>query len=521
MLNFTRILMNKVLILLLCIGLYTACNNGENQKNLSKENAQIPIVSSILEDKESFYYIDFANYPQMESSLPIGVFDSGTGGLTVLDALVRFDEFNNDQLAEGSDGMPDFSRERFIYLADQANMPYGNYSSEKNVDLLVEHIIKDTHFLLSDKYYAQVQGDELIKKQPVKTIVIACNTATAYGKETIEEFLQKTGIEIKVIGVIDAGVRGALEVFEKEGGHGSIGVLATVGTISSGGYEQTIFKLKEHNGYSGNIQVFNQGGHGIAEAVDAEPDYIKFALKKPREDYRGPGLNHAEFPIEKSLLDAYQFDFSNGKVLCDTEQVDACQILQLNDAENYMRYHLVSLLEQMRKAENAEPLKALILGCTHYPYLTQEIRKILNELYDFKDGDAFRYRHLMHEKIEIIDPAVNVARELFYYLKEKNMFNATGDMAESQFFISVPNVGNPNAKLDADGRFTYEYKYQRVPGEIQEYVKVVPFSHQNIPVETISRLAGTIPATYSLIREFQKPNSTEGDLSLKAKVPDQ
>ncbi len=503
MLEITPCIMNKFMILLLCIGLSTACKQGENQKSLSEKTLEIPIVNAILDDQNSFYYIDFTNYPQMESRLPIGVFDSGTGGLTVLDALVRFDEFNNNLVAEGADGVPDFNSERFIYLADQANMPYGNYSNEKNADLLVEHIIKDTHFLLSDTYYAKAQENVRIKKPQVKTIVIACNTATAYGKEIIEKFLEKTGIEMKVIGVIDAGARGALEVFEQDGGHGSIAVLATVGTISSKGYEQTIMQLKKQNGYTGNIQVFNQGGHGIAEAVDAEPDYIKFGLKMPREDYRGPALNHAEYPIEKSLLSAYQFDFSNGKILCDTEQIDACQVMQLNDAENYMRYHLVSLLEQMLKAENVEPLKALILGCTHYPYLTAEISKILSELYDFKEGETYRYRHLMYENIVLIDPAVNVARELYHYLKEKALFNDAGNIAESQFFISVPNATNPLVQLDAEGRFTYDYKYQRVAGELQEYVKVVPFSHMNIPTETISRLATTIPATHALIRELQ------------------
>ena len=75
-------------------------------------------------------------------------------------------------------------KESFIYLADQANMPYGNYSKENKVDLLKEHIIKDTQFLLGNKYYfdsndASVNTD----KQPVKAIVVACNTATAYGKE--------------------------------------------------------------------------------------------------------------------------------------------------------------------------------------------------------------------------------------------------------------------------------------------------------------------------------------------------
>jgi glutamate racemase len=97
-----------------------------------------------------------------------------------------------------SDGIPDFEKEYFIYLADQANMPYGNYPSLGKTDLLKEHILKDVQFLLSNKYY-QLPGDQEYKtdKLPVKVIVIACNTATAYGMEDIEKFLLKAKLDIK------------------------------------------------------------------------------------------------------------------------------------------------------------------------------------------------------------------------------------------------------------------------------------------------------------------------------------
>jgi hypothetical protein len=57
------------------------------------------------------------------TSLPIGVFDSGTGGLTVLEAILTLDAFNNRTGQPGADGIPDFKGEHFQYLADQANMP--------------------------------------------------------------------------------------------------------------------------------------------------------------------------------------------------------------------------------------------------------------------------------------------------------------------------------------------------------------------------------------------------------------
>ena len=60
------------------------------------------------------------------ADLPIGVFDSGIGGLTVLEALLTSDVFHNDTLQPGADGQPDFASERFLYLGDQDNMTYGN-----------------------------------------------------------------------------------------------------------------------------------------------------------------------------------------------------------------------------------------------------------------------------------------------------------------------------------------------------------------------------------------------------------
>ena len=122
------------------------------------------------------------------SGLPIGVFDSGIGGLTVLEALLTADVFHNDDLKPGADGKPDFENERFIYLGDQANMPYGNYSAAGKVDYLRELILKDAVFLLGNRYWPSAGAKEPKRdKPPVKAIVIACNTATAYGLEDLRK----------------------------------------------------------------------------------------------------------------------------------------------------------------------------------------------------------------------------------------------------------------------------------------------------------------------------------------------
>jgi len=389
-------------------------------------------------------------------------------------------------------------------LADQANMPYGNYSKENKVDLLKEHIIKDAQFLMSNKYY-QDFNDSVYKedKLPVKAIVIACNTATAYGKRDIEDFIKKAGNDLKVIGVIDAGVRGALENFDKDE-DGIIGVLATAGTVASKGYVKTISTIKEKMGFTGNIESFQQGSVGIAGAVDEDPDYFDKNLTKPRDNYKGPGLVN-DVRIDKTLLNIYNFDFEGGKMLCDSKNVDDCSMMQINDTENYVRYHVVSLMERIKNSGTKNILKAVILGCTHFPYLLKEFKNTFNELYNYKDKKGkYVYRSFMAKKIKLIDPSVNTAKELYEYLGKEKLFNPNGSIDKSEFYISVPNKFNENNTLNKDHKFPYEYKYGRNVGEIQEYVKVVPFSRDNISDDTLDRLKLKIPNVYNLIVDFSK-----------------
>lgn len=493
--DWTRGLHLSFLIMLVLIG----CRPPVAQEDL------LPIEKAILNDRNGFYATDFVPYASDMRDFAIGVFDSGTGGLTVLDAILRHDEFSNSDGAHTPDGIPDFATERFIYLADQANMPYGNYHAENKSGLLVEHIIKDVQFLLSNKYYRDQHSNKWEdNKQHVKVIVIACNTATAYGKDRIESFIRNTGAGVHVIGVIDAGARGALEVFDNNES-GSIGVLATVGTVASRGYERAIERQIIESGFTGDIRVFNQGGYGIAEAVDEVAGFIDPAATSPYENYLGPSIHDSVYTIDKALLDIYNFDMTG--VLCDSRNTDDCNIMQLNSSANYMRFHVVSLLEKIRMSPGTPPLKALLLGCTHYPYLTKEIETLLSELYDYKKDGQYVYRDVMAPRIAIIDPAVNVAAELHGYLEEKALWSRNNDMNNSEFYISVPNVLNPLVKTDDAGQFTYEYKYGRNEGDIQEYVKVVPFSARNISGETISRLKEMVPLTLSLINTFNQRNT--------------
>ncbi|UXX79866.1 Asp/Glu/hydantoin racemase [Reichenbachiella carrageenanivorans] len=485
--------------LLFLVGLVFACQSPNSPVDTD-------IRRTIIGDEKSFYHIDFENYPANRKSLPIGVFDSGTGGLTVLKAIVNFDEYGGESHALGADGVQDFAGESFIYLGDQANMPYGNYSNAGKVDLLKEHIIKDAQFLLGNKYYTGPEDSVYQSdKDPVKAIVVACNTATAYGKSDLDDFLQMAHSDVKVIGVIDAGVRGALELFGQDE-NGIVGVLATAGTVASKGYKSALDKYIKELGYTGHIEVFDQGGVGIAEAVDEDANYFVRGLKTPRESYKGPDLS-GDLKIDKTLLDIYNFDYDAGKMLCDAASADDCSIMQINDAENYVRYHLVTLLEKIRKSESSNQLKTIILGCTHYPYLTEEISKVLTELYNYQNQEGqLIYRSYMVEHITLVDPAVNTARELFAHLQESALFSETNRIENSEFYISVPNQTNQHIQTDKQGNFTYDYKYGRQAGQNQEFVKVVPFSKKNISSDILERFKQQIPNVYELMVKFNETN---------------
>lgn len=261
---------------------------------VSMAQPAIWIERAILSDPLSFYYIHTAQYPQRDAGLPIGVFDSGTGGLTVFNAIATFDEHHNRDGADGADGLPDFSTEDFIYLADQANMPYGNYAVGKT-DLLRELILKKTRsFCSASATMGAMTALPPIKNQS-KPLRAACNTATAYGKTDIEVLLKKAKLDVPVIGVIDAGARGALSLF-KPSESGSIGVFATAGTVASGGYARAIARVKQEQGYTGDITVFNQGGVGLAEAIDEDLSYIDKNAASVRPNYKGPNA-HLPCPV--------------------------------------------------------------------------------------------------------------------------------------------------------------------------------------------------------------------------------
>ena len=134
----------------------------------------------------------------MKKDRPVGVFDSGVGGLTVAREIMR--------------QMPD---EKIIYFGDTARVPYGT-KSQNTVIRFVRQIVS------------------FLQMHNVKAIVAACNTASAYALETIER-----EIDIPIIGVVKPGARTAVRTTRNR----RVGVIATDATINSGMYTRFIQEL--------------------------------------------------------------------------------------------------------------------------------------------------------------------------------------------------------------------------------------------------------------------------------------
>src|SRR4029078_7194035 len=135
-------------------------------------------------------------------NLPIRIFDSGAGGLTVYRAL--------------HEHLPN---ERFVYLGDTARVPYGT----KSLSTVERYAVENAGFLAA---------------HGIKMLVVACNTASALALPAIREAL-----DIDVVGVIGPGARAAAAAIpQPTGGMRTVGVIATESTVRSGAYTAAIKK---------------------------------------------------------------------------------------------------------------------------------------------------------------------------------------------------------------------------------------------------------------------------------------
>jgi len=367
---------------------------------------------------------------------PIGVFDSGLGGLTVLERLLDVDQVDNATGRAGADGVPDLARERFVYLGDQANMPYGDYAAEGKSDYLRELILKDADFLLSTNCYVAATDRERRGTKPrAKIIVIACNTATAWGLDAIRAQLAARGDNTKVVGVIEAGVRATLD--QLEAGPASapfaVGVMATPGTIASGAYARTIRRELKARGVTAEVPIVNQGCAGLADAVEA------------------------------------------GSPAADTIAAS----------------NLVELVARHRATGSSIPIRAIILGCTHYPFVLGTLKRTLAELRvkGAPISSDFRF----------VDPAFYTAAECQRLLRETGRLSTAETPAPSMAFLSVANPELPAERLTPDGQLTRAFKYGREIGQAEITTKPVPFTRAGFGDATFRNIGRLLPRTARLL----------------------
>lgn len=190
---------------------------------------------------------------------PIGIFDSGIGGLTVARAIYE--------------RLP---HESTIYFGDTARVPYG----PKSPDTVRRYSLEILHWLLG---------------QGVKAVVIACNTSTAHALEALQ-----AESPVPVIGVIEPGARAAVAAMRT----GPIGVIGTAGTIASNAYTRAILSARPGTAVHQRacpllVPLVEEGWfeHPAAELIAAE--YLE-PLKQARVDVMVLGCTH--YPLLKPLL---------------------------------------------------------------------------------------------------------------------------------------------------------------------------------------------------------------------------
>ncbi|MGA9270240.1 MAG: glutamate racemase [Lutimonas sp.] len=240
------------------------------------------------------------------SQNPIGIFDSGLGGLTI------YNEIHNL-----------LPHENIIYLADSRNAPYGGKSKEQ----IIEISVKNTEFLL---------------KKGCKLIVVACNTASTNAVKYLREHYQ-----VPIIRVQPAIKPAALNSKTKV-----VGMLATKGTLES----ELLFETAQR--FATGVKVVEQVGEGLVSLIEdgqMESPEMTRLLKK----YVEPMLEHN--------------------------------------------------------------IDQLVLGCTHYPFLTEQIKEITGE------------------SVQIVDSGEAIARQTRVILKEEGLLNE--DQHEGKrVFYSNKNV---------------------------------------------------------------------------------
>ena len=227
----------------------------------------------------------------MKKTAPIGVFDSGVGGLTVAREIMR-----------------NLPKEDIVYFGDTARVPYGS----KSKDNIIRYSRQIINFL-------QTKG--------VKAIVIACNTASALALDTVKE-----EFNIPIIGVVEPGAKAALQITENK----KIGVIGTEATVKSSMYEKIIQEID--SGVSVIAKAcplfvpLVEEGFKKHQVTDEIVDYYLADLKKSDIDALILGCTH--YPLLRSKIREYVGENITLVNPAYETAMDLKRILQEMDMEN-------------------------------------------------------------------------------------------------------------------------------------------------------------------------------------------
>jgi len=231
-----------------------------------------------------------------EASRPIGVFDSGVGGLTVVKELNRL-----------------LPNEKIIYFGDTGRVPYGNKSKETII-----------HYSLQVAYF--------LMKKKIKMLVVACNTASSVSLPTL-----KRHFHIPIIGVIEPGAKTAIETTQTY----NVGVIGTLGTVKSNAYKKALKKIKSKvNVYQHPCPLFvhlaedGWNKNRIAQMISNE--YLK-SFKGKDIDSLILGCTH--YPL---LKDVIQTSVGKKVELIDSGKETAKEVKKILDKKHMLNKHKMS-----------------------------------------------------------------------------------------------------------------------------------------------------------------------------------
>lgn len=228
----------------------------------------------------------------MSDSRPIGVFDSGVGGLTVVSQIQKI-----------------LSNESVIYFGDTARVPYGTKSKETVTKFSVESV-------------------EFLMEHDVKLIVVACNTVSSLSLDFI-----KRCFRVPMIGVIEPGVKGAASATRNN----RVGVIGTHATVSSGAYEKAITKINPKIVFFSQscplfVPLVEEGWIDRRVTYEVASAYLK-PLKAKRIDTLILGCTH--YPMLKGVIARVM---GRGVLLIDSAKEVAKEAREILDANGLLNW---------------------------------------------------------------------------------------------------------------------------------------------------------------------------------------